>query len=170
METGGYEALLYLLLKHDISSFQPRTIPHTEGLAAQKQESATGVEAVWSEWLNSGEIPGTLRADGCVYMRGSDLCAWAEKRKNKKFVGVYTTKLGILLGCTTKKGMKKGMGFGKTFASVNNGPRVKYWEIPSLDECRKRWLAVRGYSLGNESRPETPKDEIEEWETFAEPF
>lgn len=59
MENGGREALLDYLMNHDISKFQVRAVPDTEGLAEQKVEGLKNVERWWHGVLQHGAIEGT---------------------------------------------------------------------------------------------------------------
>ena len=56
MENGGYEAMLYDLLNMDISKFNVRAVPDTEGLRQQKQLSLGTSEAWWFDVLHRGYV------------------------------------------------------------------------------------------------------------------
>jgi hypothetical protein len=56
MEAGGYEAMLHDLLQYDITSFNVRTVPLTEGLQQQKKLSLPVPEAWWMDVLHRGYV------------------------------------------------------------------------------------------------------------------
>jgi hypothetical protein len=56
---GGYEALLYYFLKEvDLTGFNVRAVPKTEGLMEQRNQSLLPLEAWWCELLERGVIAG----------------------------------------------------------------------------------------------------------------
>lgn len=77
LEAGGYEAMLHELLDYDISRFNVRSVPQTEGLVDQKQfslnttfawfreviergyvyESKLGLEETFQEWIDPVALP-----------------------------------------------------------------------------------------------------------------
>ncbi len=56
MEAGGYSALLDMLLKMDITSFNVRHRPETAALEYEKMMSLGPVEAYWYECLRTGNL------------------------------------------------------------------------------------------------------------------
>lgn len=56
-EAGGYGALLHFLQTYDLSDFQVRKVPRTEGLADQKTAGLKGEQAFWYEILDNAELP-----------------------------------------------------------------------------------------------------------------
>ncbi len=56
MENGGYEAMLYDLLRYDITFFNHRRAPTTEGLQEQKTLSLPTAQAWWFEVLHRGYV------------------------------------------------------------------------------------------------------------------
>jgi hypothetical protein len=57
MNNGGREALLYLLLHRDLSSFEVRKVPQTRALREQKQITQEPYKAVMLEMLQTGVTP-----------------------------------------------------------------------------------------------------------------
>lgn len=57
MENGGYEALMYDLLKRDISSTDFQNPPMTTQLSSQILHSMTGLDAWWVAVLQEGRLP-----------------------------------------------------------------------------------------------------------------
>jgi hypothetical protein len=175
LEDGGYEALLDLLLKRDISKFNPRDIPHTAALAKQKEESATGVNAVWLECLKSGILPGTevQKKDGIwMHMRSEQLAEWAEKRNSKNFGTITESEIGYFLKGDSRLGSThKGMGIKKQRIE-KGGNRQMTWIVPPLVECRKRWDVAKWPSRwpAPEAGEDDGKDITPEWETSASTY
>ena len=56
METGGYGAMLHDLLARDLSGFNPRRIPVTEGLQDQRMLSLGTSERWWLDCLHRGYV------------------------------------------------------------------------------------------------------------------
>jgi hypothetical protein len=56
MEAGGYEAMLYELKHRDISNFNVRAVPVTEGLVEQRKLSLPVPEAWWKDCLERGYV------------------------------------------------------------------------------------------------------------------
>jgi hypothetical protein len=56
MEAGGYEAMLHDLLAMDITHFNVRAVPATEGLQQQRKLSLPIPEAWWQECLSRGYV------------------------------------------------------------------------------------------------------------------
>lgn len=86
MESGGYAALLYDLLHHDLSSVNLRQIPQTEALLDQKIQSMKSVEKFWLSALQRGTL---LEQDEC----------WAEFIQKERLFDEYIktcAKIGII--------------------------------------------------------------------------
>lgn len=56
MDAGGYEAMLHDLLAWDLSKFNVRAVPQTEGLQRQKSLSLPIPEAWWKDCLERGYV------------------------------------------------------------------------------------------------------------------
>ena len=56
MEAGGYEAMLHDLLQRDLTGFNVRRIPATDGLQQQKKLSLGTSDAWWSDVLHRGYV------------------------------------------------------------------------------------------------------------------
>jgi Family of unknown function (DUF5906) len=56
MDSGGREALLYMLLSRDLTSFEVRAVPQTAALADQKQHSRRGIDALIEHIASEGEL------------------------------------------------------------------------------------------------------------------
>src|SRR5262249_54559903 len=58
LEHGGYAAMLYDLLYHDIDGWHPRQFPRTEALLEQQRLSLDPFEQWWIELLEGGTLEG----------------------------------------------------------------------------------------------------------------
>lgn len=56
MEAGGYAAMLHDLIEYDLSSFNVRAVPTTEGLQRQRKLSLPTTEAWWLDCLERGYV------------------------------------------------------------------------------------------------------------------
>jgi len=56
MEAGGYAAMLHDLLAHDLSGFNVRAVPVTDGLHRQRKLSLPTTEARWLDCLERGYV------------------------------------------------------------------------------------------------------------------
>ncbi|NPD68927.1 hypothetical protein HN018_02845 [Lichenicola cladoniae] len=56
MEAGGYEAMLHDLLALDLTGFNVRAVPVTEGLQRQRKLSLPTTEAWWQDCLDRGYV------------------------------------------------------------------------------------------------------------------
>jgi hypothetical protein len=56
MEAGGYEAMLHELAHRDLTDFNVRDVPDTEGLQEQKKLSLGTSESWWSDCLHRGYV------------------------------------------------------------------------------------------------------------------
>lgn len=56
MERGGYAAMLYDLLSYDLSGFNVRAVPTTEGLQRQRKLSLPTTESWWLDCLERGYV------------------------------------------------------------------------------------------------------------------
>jgi hypothetical protein len=57
MENGGYAAMLYDLQKMELSDFNIREVPDSEGLREQKILSMDPITAWWFQKLKEGSLP-----------------------------------------------------------------------------------------------------------------
>ncbi|MGB8801173.1 MAG: primase-helicase family protein [Candidatus Acidiferrales bacterium] len=149
-DNGGYAALLDMLLKRDISKFEPRNFPKTEGLRRQMSQSLSPVESAWFECLVSGALPvespnlgshviEELRTlDGTAVMRSAVFIEWAA-RKNRRWT-FGDEKVSNLL--RESRRASDSMGFKKEKVQLH-GQRRNAWMIPTLVECRRRWNEKR---------------------------
>ncbi len=143
LETGGYEALLHHLSNEiNITDFNVRDVPKTEALRSQMAMSLTGVDAVWYECLQRGELPGQF-IKGTFWLRSSDLVKWAANQRRREWGSFSSEKVGHLLGHNTRS-KQKGMGFSKEQTTLfNTGQKNQGWIIPNLKLARATWSQKR---------------------------
>jgi hypothetical protein len=147
MNSGGHEALLYSLLHRDLKQFDPRSAPRTSAMAEQTAQSLHGAEAAWYECLTTGEIPATVDKSGTTFLRSSDLVEWSQEH-NRNWRGFSAKEVGNLFGENPRLKNKQPMGFEQRrpllfFGDGNAMEQCKAWVIPTLAECRKRWMIAR---------------------------
>lgn len=69
LRRGGYEAMLYELLNHDIAGFDVQDIPHTDALAQQKALSLGPHDEWWLQCLRDGRVSGVVWAERGVIVQ-----------------------------------------------------------------------------------------------------
>jgi hypothetical protein len=137
LRSGGYEALLHLLLSRDIKGWRPMdNRPVTAALEGQKRESLTGIAAVWHDLLSAGELPSFARqADdgtGRLFLPSklfAEYVTTSERWRSKKPCSVHA--VGSFLG---------NMGFEKIRPGTE--PRSKGYALFPLPEARAAWDRV----------------------------
>lgn len=140
LNNGGYEALLnHLLNEIDMTGFNIRLVPMTDALHEQMTESLHGIEDMWFEMLNIGEIPGLRQKDGTVHLNPSTLLNWAHR--DRRWSEVNAVQLGRLFG-KNPTGTLRGMDFGKV-RHLTDHARERMWVIPPLERCRQLWNEIR---------------------------
>jgi Mesyanzhinovviridae DNA primase len=146
MESGGYAALLHILLTRDISNFNVRNVPKTEALNEQKLLSMSPEEDWWYNKLQNGRILEThSKWEPCAIKKLvvddfiNTAKAWNVTRRGSE------TQLGkfmshVIPGLTTKQlmaAMEVHIGNGQF---VQETPRRYYhYVFPTLAECRVAW-------------------------------
>ncbi len=148
LDDGGYEALLYHLLHEvDLTGFNVRLVPQTEGLREQRNQSLAPLEAWWCELLETGTLAGAdpsepHRAVSNSYTRQIEIdTGFSTQVRHVTQLGVYDQaklieprlkthfsdhKLGDLLremGCDNTKKVLRRRG----------------WSFPPLLQCRGAW-------------------------------
>jgi hypothetical protein len=156
MNGEGPAALLDLLQKRDISNFQVRKVPNTQGLAEQKVEGLKNVEAWWVEVLEQGSIVGcdtsqwlncSLRIGKHELRAGYSL--WLSK---KKFHGDEASEIGL------GKRLKVLVPELRTYRS-RAGSSVHSYILPDLTSCRQAFEET----LGSELRwPDVENESVED--------
>jgi hypothetical protein len=172
LERGGYEALLYHLRTMDLSDFDVRSLPQTEGLAEQKVLSYKGDEDWWFQKLLNGEV---LEGQGWPEHVHAVLLTEDYVAHTKRFAGnaqSTATRLGIFLRQCFPEGWESiGQLWGKHIITINGverefyRPRVRI--LPPLEVCREVWNKNFG---GPAAWPEPKEVHFSEPEEQAEAF
>jgi hypothetical protein len=174
MRTGGLEAMLYDLLKMDISAFTLRIIPKTEALFEQKERSMEPLEKWWLERLREKTTIGT-QSSSEVYRRESQFATfnliqeyqteWSEKVVTDiLWVDYRFFCRDIRHGESLSKNhfvrrLRKlcpGITIGKkTVIRLPEGAtsisrKANALKIPSLERCREQFQAFIGYPIWEE--------------------
>jgi hypothetical protein len=145
MEKGGYAAMLHDLLDMDISDFEIRDVPDTEGLREQKILSMDPETAWWFQKLNDGYFLSKYGEWGIVEKKA----IYKDYAKTVGEAGVIhkgmQTSLGIKLKkllpgqypISKKKPVEKEYYDADRDRLIKKRNRVQHWQFPPLDECRE---------------------------------
>lgn len=132
-QEGGQAAMLYDLLRRDISGFNHRKAPGTAGLREQLVSSFPPLEAWWFEKLQEGRL---------LHRSGK---AWGEIGTDTLYDNYAKTIRGHVL---TKSQFKQSLdkmvpgGVRKVRQKIKMGEtvsRLYVYEFPSLTACRDHW-------------------------------
>jgi hypothetical protein len=147
LKNGGYEAMLFDLLNHNLGDWHPRQIVRTAALGQQQEQSLEPFDAWFLDLLHDGYLPagdsGGAVISGDYQVRKSEgfytdktKKIWFEKRK-----GLYEQ------ARTSSPGLKSkaDAAFGRylTEQGCEGGQwvcRRRGWVFPPLDELRAKWL------------------------------
>lgn len=145
MEAGGYEALLHILLTHDLSEFDIRRIPFTEAAAEQKALTLSGERAWWFEKLVSGRMYSDQEG-WPEHVFTTDLCydfieynnTWERTGRSNQ------TRLGIFLKQVLPNDKPNAVLRGEHVVRQIDGQMKKVkdpaiFRLPPLQECREHW-------------------------------
>ena len=137
MENGGYAALMDFLINFDISKIDLRNPPKTETLLQQKFQSFSPEEEWWFQILQEGTLPNQSGWSGVVGTQDMFL-SYIEHTKlmNIKYKSA-STKIGMFLTSIIPN-LTKHKGSYTTTEDFGDEKRTgTYYQIPSLEECRK---------------------------------
>lgn len=136
MKSGGYEALLYDLMHHDISTFDVRKVPSTRALEEQKMQSLEPLDLWLLDRLNAGtwflNLPQQV-----LYTYTIPQDHWRGP------IPVHDIQQEYLLGMKDQgQGFRQwstqlGMYFSKTFPNMKR--KGNKYCFPSLQECRENF-------------------------------
>ena len=140
MNNGGRAALLHYLLKFDLSKVNLRVIPKTAALLDQQIESMSPEQAWWFDTLTKGllppKVPGENATGACFkealhnsYVRHAQQTGVSRRSAE--------VKLGIFLTSQLGADLKTNR------LSVGNS-RPRYYQLPSLKDCRERFAQKLG--------------------------
>jgi hypothetical protein len=145
LDNGGYEALLYHLLHEvDLTDFNVRAVPQTEGLRRQRDQGLPPLDAWWCELLETGTLWGadpkeprkavSNSYDRMIKIEGQirqvkQLGLYDQARRIEPRLRIFTNdrRLGTFLsemGCENGQKVLRRQG----------------WTFPPLEECRAAWI------------------------------
>jgi hypothetical protein len=139
---GGYSAVLYDLLHHDLGDFHPRQLPKCNDLAGQQALSLGPLDSWWVELLETGTLMG---CDPDEPNR-----AVSNRYEHKVVVGVsdrWVTQLGLYdqarnIEPRLRSASDHKLGDFLAEQRCDNSRKVmrrRGWTFPELSECRKTW-------------------------------
>lgn len=159
LENGGYEALLYALMTHDINGFNVRKVPQTKALQDQKVLTQPAEEQWWHKKLADGRMLETDRG-------------WTESVSRKDLYEDYLDMMGKLRSVRPLSPVSFGLILRRflpgDFPRVvqrrlsKNAVPARLYLMPALEASRAYWDAEFGgpYSW-EEAEDEAPqKSEI----------
>lgn len=156
METGGYEAMLGELLSRDISSWNPEAIPVTEALKRQKLFNLSNdpVTAWYHSRLEDGIDILSGEADTPAYYWSDDKTVWVPVSHVLADYSAFAKRHGHR-GDDQRLKNKLARFMPAGFESkprskdeVDTRRKVRCYPFPPLDEARRLFTAVTGFSLG----------------------
>lgn len=130
MSNGGREAMVYDLLRMDLTNWHPRdSMPDTDEMHRQVYLSLRPEKRVALTFIDEGVLPGTTNTTGEYKATSSRLQDYLDK----------------LEPTCNKMSMKKRMQVFKTLG-VERRREAKgmFWVFPSLDEMKKNWEKTNG--------------------------
>lgn len=149
MDAGGREALLYDLMRFDLSSVNLRRIPATEALFEQKIATLSPEEAWWFDRLAKG----TLHDDHEEWLAEVPKRALlASYIKAMDQVGVKRRSMETTLGMALKRRLCPGIVSGKVdqrfgMEGEERTERVNGYKVPPLDVCRAAFAERLGWEV-----------------------
>ncbi len=160
MENGGSEALLYLLLNHNLKGYDVRDVPSTKALQDQKMYSLRPEEDWWYNKLQEGQLlqsgqtwPEEVAKEELL----QDYIEYTERFKITRRGSA--TSLGKFLNRVCP-GIKSYQRIGE-FLNYNGNDRAHemvrrrayFFKIPSLSEARAAWEQIYGGGEWPEEQP-----------------
>lgn len=150
LDAGGREALLHMLLTHDISSFEVRDVPQTDALKEQKDLSLLPVQDWWLNKLRDGvlfpndsEWPADVRKEQLVGDYQDHTRRWqVSSRGNLTALGKFLQKMCPRLSIIQR--LARWKEHTEDGYTRDREGRAYFWVLPSLDVCRARWDEVHG--------------------------
>ena len=142
IEHGGREAMLHDLLKRDISKFEFRKAPKTDGLLEQKLLSMEPWQHWFFECLQAGTLTGYKDDWQCVQksrVQASYTTCLKDAGTSRR---AQQTELGMRLGKLLPAGYPKSV---KVSARVDGlSVQLPHYRLPPLDVCRKHFETLIG--------------------------
>ncbi len=138
IDNGGLAAMLFYLKNKDITGFNVRVVPNTDGLADQKMQSLDPLKAWWHHKLQTGDLlPGYGWGDVPVHALYDDYISSVQKLGGN-VRRVNDTAFALQL----RKVLPKKWPKKSRHPSINEARRVSHYEFPSLKVCRLEFERV----------------------------
>ncbi len=137
MENGGLAALLWFLLRYDLTAFNVRHVPHTAALDQQKLLSLSPLHSWLYARLYAGHLMTHENAWNREQSRDAVVNAFAEYagRKGARFEHTDAAFIGRSL-------RKVFPDLGDTQRRTGAGQRTRFWVFPTLEEARRQFEAA----------------------------
>jgi Bifunctional DNA primase/polymerase, N-terminal/Family of unknown function (DUF5906)/Primase C terminal 2 (PriCT-2) len=150
LDSGGYSAMLYDLLRHPLGDFHPRRFPKTEMLRDQQALSLSYEDTWWVELLETGVLWGATSDKPNIAMsRGMKFEEpyvdeyGNRKTRRREIKGLYDQARSSSPRLRNYSDHTLGGFLSKKGCSPNKhcGPRrsVRGWAFPDLDSARTKW-------------------------------
>ena len=168
LRSGGYEAMLFDLLHHDMGDWHPRQIVRTAALAEQQEQSLSPLDAWWLQLLQTAVLAGANSSapDRAISNRYEDEISESDgfggrRTRTVKRDGLYDQARAVspeLRGYTEAALGRylKQQGCRNAWVRRHRG-----WQFPPLANCRARWLERFPMTVWNDL-------ETNEWTTGGE--
>jgi hypothetical protein len=139
MVNGGREALLHMLLTHDISNYEVRAVPKTAALNEQKALSMPADEEWWFEKLYSG-----------ILMPASSHTPWPRNVLKQELQDDYVENMREFnvarRGSATalRQFLRRVCPSMRPYQTRRGDARPYVYDVPSLAQCREAWVKRAG--------------------------
>lgn len=161
MRKGGAHAFFTDMLDRDLSDFDPRKIPQTEGGAEQKLRSLDPCNEWLLHCLREGVIAGEPWTEGArPSIHGPTLYAdYAAHARTENRAARLTPlnqlprRLGKVLGCRVESRTVRRKGGEAWDGETWSGDRRKEWDLPPLDKAREGFTAWLGVKVAWDDSP-----------------
>lgn len=141
-DNGGLEAMLFDLQELDISDFNVRAVPKTEGLTEQKLQSLDTVMSWWYQKLCEGELLPGIQWDSVPISSLYNDYVDSVQKQGSNIRRVSDTAFGKQLRKALPNGWPKKPRTRGT--GIN---RLNHYEFPSLKTCREHFEKFMGDCL-----------------------
>jgi hypothetical protein len=151
MNNGGLEAMLFDLLKLDISNFNVRDFPKTVGLFEQKLQSMEPIEGWWYQKLQDGEISSCHGWETIPIKVAHEDYLEVTSKMSGQIRKASITSFGMVITKLLPKGWPKKKKHLITVLMCEK--RVNHYEMPPLKECRKHFEGIIGENVTWDEAP-----------------
>lgn len=143
LKSGGYAAMLYDLLHHDLRDWHPRKLPKDTGLVDQQMRSLKPLDAWWVALLDSGRLWGCdpYHPERAVSNSYDEEVSVGEHEQLRKRLGLFEQARSLvphLRGHTTDHELGRYLS-AQGCDNTKKVLRRAGWTFPPLADCRKAW-------------------------------